>query len=231
MKKLKDISEKISYTKYQMLNNKYQKNMKTSNLIIDPKQETKKIIEFLQETFKKTGKKNAVIGWSGGIDSTVSLQLLTKSIGPQNICVYHLPYTKSYWEEFSELTKTLQIPKPKRRKVTIKSLVDEIANSTGATEKNRLGNIMARVRMIILFDQAKKENALVCGTENRTEHLLGYFTRYGDVASDFEPISHLFKTQVYQLANYLQIDKNIMKRTPSADLWEGQTDEGEFGFT
>ncbi len=95
----------------------------------------------------------------------------------------------------------------------------------------RLGNIMTRIRMILLYDLAKKHNALVCGTENRSEYLLGYFTRFGDQASDFEPIQHLYKTQVYELARFLGLPKNIIQKTPTAGLWHGQTDEGEFGFT
>lgn len=90
---------------------------------------------------------------------------------------------------------------------------------------------MARARMVILYDLAKKHQALVCGTENKSEFRLGYFTRFGDEASDFEPIQHLYKTQVYQLAKYLNIPKNIILQVPTAGLWEGQTDEGEFGFS
>ncbi len=93
------------------------------------------------------------------------------------------------------------------------------------------GNIIARTRMIISFDLAKRLPALVCGTENRSEHLLGYFTRFGDEASDIEPIRHLYKTQVYQLAKYLKVPQEIIKATPTAGLWPGQTDEGELGFT
>lgn len=95
----------------------------------------------------------------------------------------------------------------------------------------RLGNIMARVRMIILFDLAKKHKALVCGTENKSEHYLGYFTRFGDAASDIEPIQHLYKTQVYELAKYLKVPKEVLEAKPSAGLWSNQTDEGEFGFS
>jgi NAD+ synthase len=94
-----------------------------------------------------------------------------------------------------------------------------------------LGNIMARVRMILLYDLAKKRQALVCGTENKSEHLLGYFTRYGDEASDFEPIKHLYKTQVYQLAKALGVPNEIIQSPPSAGLWLGQTDEKQFGFS
>jgi len=208
------------------------KNKSSFHLQINAEKEVVKIVRFLRNVMKKTGKKNIVIGWSGGIDSTVCLYLSVKAIGPKNVFVYHLPYIKNYWKELVILSDNLKIPKNNSQKITVKKLVDEIGklikNSQG---RIRLGNVMARIRMIILFDQAKFRNALVCGTENRTENLLGYFTRFGDSASDIEPISHLFKTQVYQLAAYLKIEKNILKRIPTADLWKNQSDEGEFGFT
>jgi len=89
----------------------------------------------------------------------------------------------------------------------------------------------ARVRMVVLYDQAKLENALVVGTENYSEQMLGYFTRFGDEASDIEPIRHLYKTQVYELAKHLGVPQEIVVKEPSADLWRGQTDEGELGFS
>jgi len=107
----------------------------------------------------------------------------------------------------------------------------QVSSLLPMNQKISLGNIMARVRMIILFDLAKKHNALVCGTENKSERLLGYFTRFGDAASDIEPVTHLYKTQIYQLAKYLKVTKKIIDQPPTADLWKGQTDEGEFGFT
>src|SRR6185437_16551779 len=97
--------------------------------------------------------------------------------------------------------------------------------------KIRIGNIAARMRMIILFDLAKKHKALVCGTENKSENLLGYFTRFGDQASDIEPIEHLYKTQIIQLAKHLGLPEDVITQAPSAGLWKGQTDEGQFGFT
>jgi NAD+ synthase len=103
--------------------------------------------------------------------------------------------------------------------------------NTDYLNKIRVGNMMARLRMITLFDIAKKINGLVCGTENKSEHLLGYFTRFGDAASDIEPLSHLYKTQIYELAKYLKVPKEIINAKPTAGLWDGQTDEGEFGFT
>lgn len=95
----------------------------------------------------------------------------------------------------------------------------------------RLANLTARIRMTLLFDQAKKHNALVIGTENLSEHLLGYFTRFGDEASDLEPIRHLYKTQIYLLAHFLKVPEPIIAKPPSADLWPGQSDSGDLGFT
>ena len=103
--------------------------------------------------------------------------------------------------------------------------------NTSVKTRTRAGNVLARTRMILLFDFAKKYDALVCGTENKSEKLLGYFTRFGDSASDIEPLTHLYKTQIYELAKYLKIPKEIIDEKPSAGLWDGQTDEGEFGYT
>jgi len=104
-------------------------------------------------------------------------------------------------------------------------------NDNVTKNKVRMGNVMARVRMNYLFDQAKKLDALVCGTENRTENYLGYFTRYGDAASDFEVLNNLYKTQVRKLAKELEVPAEIIDTPPTAGLWEGQTDEGEMGVT
>lgn len=198
---------------------------------IDPQLETDRIINFLQKTFSETGKKRAVINWSGGIDSTVALYLLTKAFGQQNITVLHLPYETSYEDEFLPIFDYLQFKKTQLQVISIKPMVDVIQTSLKVSDPFRLGNIMARLRMITVFDFAKKLGALVCGTENRTEELLGYFTRFGDEASDIEPIAHLYKTHIFQLGEYLRIPNNILDAKPTAGLWNGQTDEGEFGFS
>ncbi|MEK7633885.1 MAG: NAD(+) synthase [Patescibacteria group bacterium] len=231
-------------------------------LLINPKQETKKIVKFLKSVQKKTKLDKVVIGLSGGIDSVTTLYLLKKAYSKKNIFVVYLPYDififpflDGQLRQIKDVIKKTKIPENNFFVVPFKKPANNIINqmktlgkkgldkiiceikecftcpNTDYLNKIRVGNMMARLRMITLFDVAKKINGLVCGTENRSEKLLGYFTRFGDAASDIEPISHLYKTQIYQLAKYLRVPKEIINQPPSAGLWDGQTDEGEFGFT
>ncbi len=149
------------------------------------------------------------------MDSATAFALAVRALGERHVLPVMLPYGNQ---------------KPAREDgfvFNIAPLVDPLLSD----DNIRNGNLMARARMMVLFDQAKKRRALVVGTENKTEHLLGYFTRFGDQASDIEPLRNLYKTQVYQLAKFLGIPQKILDRAPTAGLWEGQTDEGEFGFT
>jgi NAD+ synthase len=206
-------------------------------LIIDPKAEVEKIVSFLKTTFDKQHFSKAVIGLSGGIDSAISLYLLAKVMDPKNIHVFHLPYLDENRNDINAIINNIKIPAENVHTISLRPIINQIAKQLSLRtnledkEKVRLGNIMARTRMIILFDFAKKYDALVVGTENKSEKLLAYFTRFGDGASDIEPIQHLYKTQIFQLADYLKIPRQIIKKAPSAGLWEGQTDEKEFGFT
>lgn len=195
-----------------------------NHLIIDPKFEKEKIINFLNKTLKAQKIDKIVLGLSGGIDSTTVLYLLKELLPAKNIYVVQMDYY---------LRQRISLPIKNVNFIfsPIKKIVDTTAEKLQITDPVRFGNIMARTRMMILFDLAKKLNALVSGTENRSERLLGYFTRFGDSASDIEPISHLYKTQVYQLAKYLEIPKEIINQPPSAGLWDGQTDEDDFGFS
>jgi len=195
-----------------------------NHLIIDPKVEKEKIINFLNKTLKEQKIDKIILGLSGGIDSTTVLYLLKEFLPAKNIYVVQMDYY---------LRKKVSLPIKNANLIfsPIKKIVDITAEKLQVTDPVRFGNIMSRTRMMILFDLAKKLNALVSGTENKPERLLGYFTRFGDSASDIEPISHLYKTQVYQLAKYLGIPKETINQPPSAGLWDGQTDEDEFGFT
>lgn len=202
---------------------------------IDPQLEKQRIVDFLKNTFREQSMNHAVIGLSGGIDSTTSFFLLKEVLPPENIYVAHMYYFQPVFTEIEKEVRKAGIPDANIHVLSIKNTVDEVAELQNIEQddlgKIRIGNIAARMRMIILFDFAKKYNALVVGTENKSENLLSYFTRFGDQASDIEPIEHLYKTQVYQLAQYLGIPEVLLDQTPTAGLWQGQTDEGQFGFS
>lgn len=205
-----------------------------AELLIDSARETERIIKFIKSTVKQAGFEKVVIGLSGGIDSSTVLALSVKALGRNNIFGVMLPYND--WqtraiEDVFKLTDDLKIPRENILSTDIRPMVDSVIETMKVNHDLRKGNIMARMRMTVLYDLAKKYRALVMGTENRTEYLLGYFTRYGDEASDIEPLRQLYKSQIYQLAAYLNLPKNIIQKTPTAGLWPGQTDEGEFGFS
>jgi len=202
---------------------------------MDIQRESDRIILFLKETFQQVGFTQAVIGVSGGVDSAVSLMLAVKTLGEDNVFPVLLPYGSLNTQgvlDGVELANKLHIPLSHVVRIDIKYAVDAIAGKDVFDMGNvRKGNVMARVRMIYLFDQAKKRTALVVGTENRSERMLGYFTRFGDEASDIEPIAHLYKTQVIELAKHLGVPQAILDKPPSAGLWPEQTDEKDFGFS
>lgn len=208
---------------------------------IDPKQEAEKITTFIQQTLQRSGFSKVVLGLSGGIDSSTALTLAVKAVGAENVFAFLLPYQNLNQQGIQSAKDVLQfvvLPEGQQEVFDISPIVASAVKTLGLTieqstneERLRFGNIMARVRMITLFDRAKKLQALVLGTENRSEYQLGYFTRFGDEASDIEPLRHLYKTHIYTLAQYLQIPEHVISQAPSAGLWQQQTDEGEFGFS
>jgi NAD+ synthase len=204
-----------------------------SNLNINTKEESDKIVAFIKTTLIQQKIEKVVIGISGGIDSAISLFLLKNSTKLENIYAVTLPYFDNQLEDINELVNLINLPKENLKVISIKPMVDQIVKTLSIDDGDLIkkGNVMARVRMIVLYDLAKKENALVCGTENRSESLLGYFTRFGDEASDIEPIRHLYKTQVLELAKYLGVPQQVINKKPSANLWGNQTDEEELGFS
>ena len=197
---------------------------------IDCEKVANEIVDFLQSYFAKSKKKKAIIGLSGGIDSAIVAALCEKALGRENVIVVKLPYKSSWCQESIRdadlVVENLDLLSENVHLEYINEVVDAIAK--GETDKIIRGNIMARVRMIFLYKYPKNEG-LVIGTSNKSELLLGYFTRWGDGAADLEPIGDLYKTQVFQLARYLNIPERIIEKIPTADLWQGQTDEGEIG--
>lgn len=212
---------------------------------IHPTSEVKKITSFIKKTLKASKFTQLIVATSGGIDSSTTLALAAQAIGSQNVYALRLPYRASSSSLASSdlAIKHAQIPPQNVLTANISPLVDSVwktvlipaskspTDSTQYINQVRLGNIMARTRMILLFDTAKALQTLVCGTENRSEHLLGYFTRFGDAASDLEPLQHVYKTHVRQLANHLKLPQPILDQSPTAGLWLDQTDEAELGFT
>lgn len=201
---------------------------------INPQKKSEELVRFIKKSCEREKIGNVLIGVSGGVDSATSLSLAVMAIGREHVYPVLLPYgplntqgTKDAWI----VIDSLKIPHNQVQTVDIRPLVDSVTAYDTTIDDGRKGNIMARMRMIVLFDLAKKHNFLVVGTENRTEHLLGYYTRFGDEASDIEPLRNVYKFQIYELAKYLKVPKEILSKSPTAGLWENQTDEGEFGFS
>lgn len=198
-------------------------------LKIDCELETDNIVRFISDNFMNKDFQNAVIGISGGIDSAVVGLLLNRALGKGNVYAYSLPCNNST-EDFEIAENFMRSNFSNVNTINLYPVFEEFLDVlTGELDKVRMGNIMARLRMITLYDQSSKHNALVVGTGNKTELELGYFTMYGDGACAMEPIGHLYKTQVKQLAEYLGVPDEIISKPPSAGLWEGQTDEEELG--
>ncbi len=200
-------------------------------LKISPKRIEKNIIKFIREELGKTPFHKGIIGLSGGLDSTVVAYLTAKAIGSKNALALILPFQITSLKNIADaklVAKKLCIC---YKIINITPMLKVYFKNFSKVNRIRLGNKIARERMSILYDLAKKEKALVIGTSNRTELLLGYFTKYGDAGVDIEPLGSLYKSQVYQLAEYLNIPRKIIKKVPSADLWKGQTDEGELGLS
>jgi len=189
------------------------------------------LIEFVRHEITKSGFSKVVLGLSGGIDSALSAYIAKEALGHNNVCAIMMPYKLSSQDSLLDARKVVEDTHINAKIVDISAPADAYINAQGDISKMRMGNIFARMRMITLFDHSSAYNALVIGTSNKTELLLGYGTWYGDMASCINPIGDLYKAQIRQLAKYFKIPESIITKKPSADLWAGQSDEAELGFS
>lgn len=189
------------------------------------------ITSFIREELSKFGFEKGIIGLSGGMDSTVCAFLAVGALGAKNVVGLIMPYGKSFKQDVEDAVKVVRLLKIKGKTIDISPMVDAYFSLFPTQDRVLRGNKMARERMSILYDFSAREKALILGTSNKTELLLGYGTIHGDLACALMPLGDLYKTQVLQMGDYLRIPENIRKKVPTAGLWEGQTDEGELGFT
>jgi NAD+ synthetase len=200
-------------------------------LEIDPALTADWLITFLREEFRLRGFEKGVIGVSGGVDSAVTAFLSARALGPKNVIGLRLPYRTSSPDSLEHAQLVIDALGIEGRTVDISPAVDGYLSHEPAADPARRGNVMARMRMIALFDNAAKYRALPIGTGNKTERLLGYFTWHADDSPPINPLGDLFKTQVWALARFLGVPEVIVSKPASADLIEGQTDEGDFGIS
>ena len=191
----------------------------------------KMLVAFISDGVDKAGFERVVIGLSGGIDSAVSAFLSAKALGPENVLAVRMPYATSSPASMSDAQKVIDALGIESMTVPITPYVGPFFERFEDISAMRRGNVMARMRMIVLYDQSVATGGLVMGTSNKTETLLGYTTIYGDNAAAMQPVGDLYKTQLRQLARYLGVPRSVMDKPPSADLWAGQTDEDEIGYT
>ena len=202
-----------------------------NKLDLNLKEVHNELVEFLRENFKKAGFSKAVLGLSGGIDSALVAYLLRDALGKENVLAIMMPYKSSNPDSLNHAKLVVEDLKINAKTIEITNMIDAYFKNEKDASSLRMGNKMARERMSILFDYSSKENALVVGTSNMTEIYLGYSTQFGDSACALNPIGDLYKTNIWDLSRYLKIPNELIEKKPSADLWEGQTDEQEMGLT
>lgn len=186
---------------------------------------------FIRSEITRMGFSHAVIGLSGGIDSALSCFLAAEALGPENVLGIRMPYKTSSIDSLEDAQRVIDATGIQSKTIEITDMVDPLIAKFPEMDHMRKGNIMARMRMIVLYDQSADFHGLVVGTGNKTEILLGYTTLFGDSANALNPIGDLYKTQVRQLSRALGVPESILSKAPSADLWAGQTDESELGYT
>ena len=192
---------------------------------------TKTLSTVVKDEVQKIKLNHLVLGVSGGIDSALSLAIAVEAIGPENVTAVLMPYKLSSENSLTDAKALCKKYRVAHETVEITSMADPYFSLDSEMQNLRKGNVLARLRMIVLYDYSSKKKALVLGTSNKSEILIGYSTLWGDMASAINPIGDLYKYQVYDLSRHLGIIDEILNKTPSADLWAGQSDEKELNLT
>ncbi len=205
--------------------------MPNTDLTINTDLAQKILVNFLHSEITRAGFSRAVLGLSGGIDSALSCYLAAQALGPQNVLAVRMPYRTSSQGSLDHAQLVIDALGIQSLTIPITDMVDAYFAGFADASNMRRGNVMARQRMIVLYDQSEVFKGLVVGTGNKTEILLGYSTLFGDAACALNPLGDLYKTQIRQLSRAMGIPAPILDKAPSADLWDNQTDEGELGFT
>lgn len=205
--------------------------MKPEELHLDYEIVEELLKSFLLDEIRKFGFHSVVVGLSGGIDSAVVCELAARAFGPSHVLALLMPYRSSSPESVEHARLLVDKLGIRSQTIDISSAVDAFIGTIPLEERLRRGNIMSRTRMVYLYDISARDRSLVIGTSNKTELLLGYGTLFGDMASAVNPVGDLYKTQLRGLARHLDIPEPLLSKSPSADLWEGQSDEADLGFS
>jgi NAD+ synthase len=188
------------------------------------------LTRFIHDEVTRTGFTRGVLGLSGGVDSALSTYLAVRALGKENVHVILMPYKTSAMASAGDALEVVRDLGITYELSEITAMADAFFDVHPEMDNIRKGNVMARLRMITLYDRSQRDRSLVIGTSNKTESLLGYTTLFGDNASAINPLGDLYKTQVWQLSEAIGVPRAIIDKAPSADLWEGQTDEAEMGL-
>jgi NAD+ synthetase len=200
-------------------------------LEIDPELTAQWLTEFIRDEMRQRNFSAAVIGLSGGVDSAVTTYLAARALGPENVIAIRMPYRTSSRASLDDAQLVIDALGVRSETIDISAAVDGYLQHAPDADPSRRGNVMARMRMITLFDLSAKYRAVPLGTGNKTERLFGYFTWHADDSPPINPLGDLFKTQVWALARHLGVPDRIVSKPPTADLVVGQTDEGDFGIS
>lgn len=193
----------------------------------------RRITEFIRDATDRSGCKGLIIGISGGLDSAVTTKLCIDAIGPEKVINIFMPSAVTPPADYTLTSDLCSMWGTEYRIIDVQPAIDTFTGMlfTNTEAPLERGNISARCRMTVLYNRAKKRDALIAGTSNRSEYMMGYFTKFGDGAYDIAPMIDLYKTQVRQAAELIGVPKEIIDKVPTAGLWEGQTDEDEMGIS